>query len=313
MTTAPIGAASDPTAGRSAHPGSARESRERIRWWRVLPAATFHAGCLGVIWFGWSPVAVAAAAALYLVRMFAITGFYHRYFSHRTFRTSRPVQFLFAWIGASSAQRGPIWWAAHHREHHRHSDEPTDIHSPRHKGLLWSHMGWFFTDAGMATRSEGVPDLLRYPELRWLERWHILAPLSLAAAMFGLGAWLGPAWGTSGAQMLAWFCVSTTLVHHATFTINSISHVVGRRRYDTGDDSRNSLALAILTLGEGWHNNHHFHPGSTRQGFFWWEIDMAYYTLWLMSKVGLVWDLRAPSTRVYDSPARLDRRSKRAA
>ncbi len=306
MTTAPVIARSLPGAGESG-----RASPDRFRWWRVLPAATFHVGCLGVIWLGWSPVAVVAAALLYVARMFAITAFYHRYFSHRTFRTGRVVQFAFAWLGATSAQRGPIWWAAHHRDHHRHSDEPCDIHSPRHRGVLWSHMGWFFTDEGIDTPESSVPDLLKYPELRWLERWHMLAPVSLALLMFVFGAVLesvAPGWGTDRWQMLAWFCVSTTVLHHATFTINSISHVIGRRRYDTGDDSRNNWLLAILTLGEGWHNNHHFHPGSTRQGFFWWEIDLAYYGLWVMSRLGLVRDLRAPGARVYASSARLDRR-----
>lgn len=275
---------------------------DRIRWRRAIPNACIHLGCLGVIWVGWSPAAVAVAALLYLARMFAITAFYHRYFSHRTFRTTRVAHFLFGLLAASGAQRGPIWWAAHHRDHHRESDRPPDLHSPVQRGVLWSHMGWFLSDAGVSTRAGAVPDLLKMPELRWLDRWHMAPVLALAAGTFALGEALrilAPSWGTGGAQMLVWgFSISTTTLHHATFTINSIAHRVGRRRFETRDDSRNNLLLALLTLGEGWHNNHHYHPGSTRQGFFWWEIDMAYYGLWLLERLGVVWDLRPVPPRV---------------
>jgi len=276
--------------------------QDRIRWRRAIPNATIHLGCLGVIWVGWSPAAVAVAALLYLARMFAITAFYHRYFSHRTFRTTRAAHFLFGLLGASGAQRGPIWWAAHHRDHHRQSDRPPDLHSPVQRGVLWSHMGWFLSDAGVSTRAGAVPDLLKLPELRWLDRWHMAPVLALAAGTFALGEALRvltPSWGASGAQMLVWgFFISTTALHHATFTINSIAHRVGRRRFETRDGSRNNLLLALLTLGEGWHNNHHYHPGSTRQGFVWWEIDMAYYGLWLLERLGVVWDLRPVPSRV---------------
>jgi stearoyl-CoA desaturase (delta-9 desaturase) len=236
------------------------------------------------------------AAALYVVRMFALTGFYHRYFSHRTFQTSRPVQFVFAAIGASCVQRGPLWWAAHHRHHHRVTDTPADPHSPRVHGFLWSHVGWFLTPRNFRTDLARVPDLAKYPELRWLDRFDIAVPVVLAVAMFGLGVLLqhaAPQLGTSGGQMLAWgFFVSTVVLFHATVTINSLAHRYGKRRFNTKDDSRNNLWLALLTFGEGWHNNHHFFPGSSRQGFRWWEVDVTWYGLKLMSMLGLVRGLK---------------------
>lgn len=268
----------------------------RIDWVRALPFIALHLGCLAVVWVGVSPVAVAVAVALYAVRMFAITGFYHRYFSHRAFRTSRVVQAVFAAIGAASAQRGPLWWVAHHRHHHRHADTAADPHSPGVRGFLWSHVGWFLTEEAFATDHGRVQDLLRYPELRWLDRYDVVAPAVLAALLFGLGAGLerlAPQLGTSGPQMLVWgFFVSTVALFHATVTINSLAHRFGRRRFHTRDDSRNNPWLALLTFGEGWHNNHHFYPGSARQGFRWYEVDLTWYGLRLMQALGLVWDLR---------------------
>ncbi|NYZ61717.1 acyl-CoA desaturase [Luteimonas deserti] len=268
----------------------------RVDWVRALPFLLMHLACLAVVWVGWSPVAVAVAVALYAVRMFAITGFYHRYFSHRTFRTSRAVQFIAAVVGASCVQRGPLWWAAHHRNHHRHTETALDPHSPRVHGFWRSHMGWFLTREGFRTDLSRVPDLARYPELRWLDRYDTLVPVVLAAGLYGFGALLArvaPGLGTSGGQMLVWgFFVSTTVLFHATVTINSLAHRFGSRRFETADDSRNNLWLALLTFGEGWHNNHHFFPGTVRQGFRWWEIDLTWYGLMLMRWCGLVRDLK---------------------
>jgi len=273
------------------------EGREdRIDWLRAAPFVAMHLACLAVIGVGVSPVALGVAGALYALRMFALTGFYHRYFSHRTFQTSRAVQFVFALIGASCVQRGPLWWAAHHRQHHRVTDTPADPHSPRVHGFLWSHVGWFLTPRNFRTDLTRVPDLAKYPELRWLDRFDIAVPLLLAVAMYGLGALLqqvAPQLGTSGGQMLVWgFFVSTVVLFHATVTINSLAHRFGRRRYATKDDSRNNLWLALLTFGEGWHNNHHFFPGSSRQGFRWWEVDVTWYGLKLMAMLGLVRGLK---------------------
>ena len=269
---------------------------DRIDWLRAFPFIAMHVACLAVFWVGVSPIAVAVAVALYAVRMFAITGFYHRYFSHRTFRTSRPVQFIAALVGAACVQRGPLWWAAHHRNHHRHADTHLDPHSPGVYGFLWSHVGWFLTPRGFRTHWERIPDLAKYPELRWLDRFDLVVPVALAAALFGLGALLervAPQLGTSAGQMLVWgFFISTTVLFHATVTINSLAHRFGKRRFETRDDSRNNLWLALITFGEGWHNNHHFFPGSARQGFRWWEIDLTYYGLRLMALFGLVRDLK---------------------
>lgn len=269
---------------------------DRVDWLRAVPFVLLHLGCLGVFWVGASPVAVTAAAVLYAIRMFALTGFYHRYFAHRTFQVSRTVQFAFAVLGASSVQRGPLWWAAHHRNHHRHADTARDPHAPGVYGLLWSHMGWFLTPRAFRTDLARVPDFARYPELRWLDRFDTAVPALLAVGLYGLGAALqraAPSWHTSGAQMLVWgFFISTVVLFHATVTINSLAHRFGSRRFDTRDGSRNNVWLALLTFGEGWHNNHHFFPGTARQGFCWWEIDLTWYGLRLLAALGLVRDLK---------------------
>lgn len=282
-----------------------RSPGNRIDWLRALPFVLLHVACFGVIWVGWSPFAVQFAVLLYVVRMFAITGFYHRYFSHKAFKTSRPVQFLFAVLGASAVQRGPLWWASMHRHHHIHSDRLEDAHSPVQHGLFWSHLGWFLSDTHFATRSERVQDLSRFPELRFLDRFDILAPVLLAAGIYGLGECLAAyrsALATDGLQLLVWgFAISTVALYHATFSVNSLAHHWGTRRYPTSDHSRNNVLITLLTLGEGWHNNHHHYPGSARQGFFGWEIDMTYYGLKLLEYFGLIRELRLVPDPIRDA------------
>jgi stearoyl-CoA desaturase (delta-9 desaturase) len=282
-------------ATRSPEPVPSQESN-RPDWARMIPFLAMHAVCLAVIWVGFSWVAFAVTVTLYVVRMFAITGFYHRYFAHRTFKTSRVGQFIFGILGASAVQRGPIWWAAHHRHHHVHSDKVEDVHSPVQHGFLWSHMGWFMSSRHFVADLSRVKDLLKYPELRFLDRFDIAIPTLLGVGVFLFGVLLkhvAPALGTNGWQMLVWgFFISTVLVYHGTYTINSLSHVFGRQRYKTGDASRNNVWLAIITLGEGWHNNHHHYPASVRQGFYWWEFDITFYMLKLMAFFGLIWDLK---------------------
>jgi stearoyl-CoA desaturase (Delta-9 desaturase) len=269
---------------------------DRIDWIRGLPFFGIHALCLGAVWTGVSTAALVVAAALYVARVFALTAFYHRYFSHRTFRTSRAFQFVMAAWGSLAVQRGAIWWAAHHRHHHRHAEEVPDLHSPVRHGFWRSHVGWFLTTEGFRTQSRYVRDWLRYPELRWLDRYDWIVPAALFAGLWLLGALLerrAPSLGTSAAQMVVWgFGISTVAVSHVTYTINSLAHRFGRRRFRTTDDSRNNALLALLTMGEGWHNNHHHYPASARQGFYWWEIDLTYYGLLVMSWLGLIWDLR---------------------
>jgi stearoyl-CoA desaturase (delta-9 desaturase) len=262
---------------------------KRVDWVRVLPFMAMHAMCLGVFWVGWQASAVAVAAGLYVVRMFAITGFYHRYFSHRTFRTGRVTQFFFALLGASATQRGPLWWSAHHRKHHRHSDTELDVHSPRQHGFWWSHMGWITSAENFPTDMHEVRDLARYPELRWLDRYDVVVPILLATTLILVGGWPFLIWG---------YFVSTVALFHGTSLINSLAHRVGSRRYQTDDDSGNSLVLALITLGEGWHNNHHRYPGAARQGFFWWEIDLTYYGLVVLQWLGVIRGLRPVPARV---------------
>lgn len=280
------------------------EDDSAIDWLRILPFVALHLACLSVLWVGVSGTAIVVCLLSYLLRMFAVTAFYHRYFSHRTFRASRPVQFIFALIGAAATQRGPLWWAAHHRHHHKHADTGDDPHAPRH-GFLWSHMGWFLSRKHFATRSEQVPDLMRYPELRWLDRFDLVVPVAYAAGLFALGVALerwAPGLGTNGWQLVVWgYFISTVALIHVTLTINSLAHLWGSRRYDTRDDSRNNALLALLTLGEGWHNNHHHFPGAARQGFYWWEIDISWYVLKMMSWCGLVHDLKPVPQRVRDA------------
>lgn len=280
-------------------------SERKVAWLRVLPFLALHVACLAVFWVGYSPAALLAMLAAYALRMFAITGFYHRYFSHKTFRTHPWMETAFAFIGASSAQRGPLWWASHHRRHHRHSDTELDLHSPRH-GFWRSHMAWFLGQDAFATDYGLIRDFANRPALRWLNRFDAVAPASLALAMYLLGAALerwAPTLGTSGPQMLVWgFVLSTVLLFHVTVSINSLAHVWGSRRYDTADDSRNNPLLAVLTFGEGWHNNHHHYPNSVRQGFFWWELDLTYIGLRVLQAVGLAWDLK-PVPRHVREPA----------
>ena len=268
-----------------------------IQWFAVIPFLGVHLMALGIFWVGWSWIAIAVCLGLYWLRMFAITGFYHRYLSHRSYKTTRWFQFLFAVLGNASAQKGPLWWAAHHRFHHQYSDQNLDVHSPTKRGFIYSHVGWIFDRRNAKTQLKLVPDLSRFPELRALDRFDVLIPILFGTATFGLGVlleWRFPSLGTSGSQMLIWgFFVSTVLLAHSTFTINSLSHLFGGRRYETTDTSRNNLFLALITMGEGWHNNHHYYPTSARQGFYWWEVDLTYYGLWFLSKLGLIWDLKA--------------------
>jgi stearoyl-CoA desaturase (delta-9 desaturase) len=278
---------------------------DRVDWVRVVPFMSLHLACLLVIWVGWSPVAVGTAIGLYVVRMLTITGVYHRYFSHRAYKMSRFWQFVGALVAATSAQRGPIWWAGHHRHHHRYADRSEDIHSPVQKGFLWSHVLWILTPRYFATNKALAKDWMKYPELMLLNRFSIVPPLGLLVLLIVVGELLPiyvPSAGTSGLQMGVWgFCISTVVLFHATATINSLDHLIGRRRYDTGDHSRNNWVLALITFGEGWHNNHHHYPIAARQGFYWWEIDVTYYMLVLLSWLGIVHSLTPLSPQKRDS------------
>jgi len=275
-----------------------------------------HLVCIYAFWTGFSYIALLTCIFLYVVRMFGITAGYHRYFSHRSYKTSRAFQFILGLIGCSSAQKGPIWWASHHRHHHQHSDTEDDIHSPVVSGILYSHVGWVMDGQYSDTLNQKVKDLLKFPELRYLDRFHFLPPILLAVGTFYFGNILNyyfPSLGTSGMQMLIWgFFISTVLLYHGTFTINSLSHLIGKRRFNTKDDSRNNWFLAIITLGEGWHNNHHRYPGSERQGLYKREFDISHYILRVLSWFKIVWDLRFYPDRIVKEAQRLDQDSKLA-
>ncbi|MEO8845177.1 MAG: acyl-CoA desaturase [Kofleriaceae bacterium] len=248
-----------------------------IPFWGVHLLAIVGIAILGLSWTG-----VALCAALYLPRMWFVTGAYHRYFSHRAYKTSRWFQFLLALGAASTAQKGPLWWAAHHRVHHKLSDQPGDLHSVIQSGFWWSHMGWILSRDLEETDYSRIKDFSKYPELRWLDKYWVVPPIAVGTITFLLGGFFALVWGFAVAQVLCW---------HGTFTINSLSHIWGGRRYKTEDDSRNNPVLAAITLGEGWHNNHHHYQVSARNGFFWWEYDVTYYGLKALAFVGLVWDL----------------------
>jgi stearoyl-CoA desaturase (delta-9 desaturase) len=266
----------------------AAPSHERYLLTTTIPFILAHVACFAAIWTGVSVTDVALCAGLYAARMFGVTGGYHRYFSHKTYKTSRVMAFILGFLAQSSAQRGILWWAGTHRHHHRYSDGPEDVHSPVRRSFVYSHVGWIFSERYDQTDLTLVPDLAKYPELLWLER-HPYLP----AILTGFVVWLLAGW--SG--LVVGFLWSTVMCWHATFAINSLAHVHGSRRYVTGDQSRNNWWLALLTMGEGWHNNHHHYQGSVRQGFRWYEIDLSYYVLRAMSAVGLVWDLRVPPER----------------
>jgi stearoyl-CoA desaturase (Delta-9 desaturase) len=254
-----------------------------------------HATVLLVLWVPWTWWLLALAVGSYLLRMWAITAGYHRYFSHRAFKTSRAFQFLLGLLGTMAMQNGPLWWSSWHRRHHRYSDTPNDAHSPIQGGFWHAHIGWFLDGSHDRPNLANVRDLARYPELRFLDRHKWLPLIVYAGAMYGIAGFAGVVWG---------FFVSTIACLQATMCINSLAHVWGTRRFDTPDSSRNNALLALLTLGEGWHNNHHHDMNSARQGLRWWELDVTYASLWLLEKVGLIWDLRRPAER---APRRRDR------
>jgi len=280
----------------AASEASAPPASERIEWLQSLPFIGVHlAGIAGVIYYGFSWWGLSLAVALYFIRMFGLTAGFHRYFSHRSYKTSRVFQFVLAVLGSLCAQKDPLWWAAHHRMHHKYSDTERDPHSARTRGVYWSHMGWFLVGGSTATRWDKVQDLAKYPELRLLNR----LPLAMVL-LLGVVLWLAGGW-----EAVSWGLLSTAVLWHGTFTVNSLAHKMGSRRFETPDDSRNNLFIALITLGEGWHNNHHHYQRSERQGFYWWEIDITHYVLKLLERAGIVWALHEPPANIL-AMARVD-------
>ena len=271
------------------------ELQSKIEWFRCLPFIIIHIAALGVFLVPFTWFCLALALTSYLVRMFAITAFYHRYFSHRAFETSRTIQFIGAFVACSAGQRGPLWWAAHHRRHHRHSDTDKDLHSPHSKSFLFSHMFWFMTEYALPTYTKEIPDLRKFPELVFLNRfdWIPVVALAIFSYLMGESPWAAAHFSATGWQWFFWgFLIPTVALYHGTFCVNSLTHLFGKRRFETKDHSRNNSLVSLLTLGEGWHNNHHFFPGSARQGFRKREFDPTFYMLKALSWIGLVRDLR---------------------
>ena len=287
---------SDPIA---AQPTAPIVEHTDIMYPSAIPFVLVHLACVAALWTGVTYDALVLCFLLYWLRIFAIGAGYHRYFSHRAYRTSRAFQFALAVLSQSTAQKSVLWWASKHRHHHLHSDTETDVHSPRHQGFVYSHLGWIFSRKNDVADLVKVADFARYPELMWLHKHELVPPAVLALLSVLIAGWSG---------LVVGFFWSTVLVYHATFCINSLAHVRGRRRYVTGDNSRNNWLLALFTMGEGWHNNHHAYQSSVRQGFRWWEIDATFYLLKALSWTGLVWDLKTPPAAVRLNEYRLGSR-----
>ena len=253
----------------------------------MVPFLVIHALVLLVLVVPFHPALLLWLLGSYYLRMFAVTGGYHRYFSHRSYKLNRFWQFAIAFLAQTSGQKGVLWWAAHHRDHHLHSDRKSDLHSPVHEGFWWSHLGWILSDEYDDYDPRRISDFNKYPELRFLNRFHLLPTVIYGAAIWAIGGWPAFVWG---------FIAATVLLYHGTFLINSLSHIWGSRRFATPDESRNNFVLALVTLGEGWHNNHHHYMSSVRQGIRWWEIDVTYYVLVVLSWVGITRDLRPFTT-----------------
>ena len=278
---------------------SSNSSVDDIIYPSAIPFVLVHLACLAAIWTGVTWQAIEICVVLYWLRIFAIGAGYHRYFSHRAYATSRLFQFVLAFLSQSTAQKSVLWWSAKHRHHHLHSDTEQDVHSPRHMGFIYSHVGWIFARRHSDVDFAKIADLARYPELMWLHRLELLPAISVAVLCLLIDGWPG---------LVVGFLWSTVLVYHATFCINSLAHVRGTKRYVTGDDSRNNWVLAFFTMGEGWHNNHHAYQSSDRQGFRWWEIDLTYFILYALSRLGIVWDLKTPPEKVLRNEQRLGSR-----
>jgi stearoyl-CoA desaturase (delta-9 desaturase) len=269
-------------------------------WVKSIPFFALHVGCVSVFFTSIHLVDWIMCGTFFFIRMFGITGGYHRYFAHRSYKTSRPFQFVMAWLGCSALQKGPLWWAGHHRLHHRYSDTEDDVHSPITKTIWDAHVGWIISPDNDPTHWHVLKDWTKFTELLWLNNWHWVPGLLLGVMTFFISLMFGGAgWG----GLAVGWVLSTVLLYHCTFSINSVAHLVGSRRYETTDRSRNNFWLALITMGEGWHNNHHHYQNAARQGFFWWEIDGSYYVLKMLSWIGLVWDLKEPPKEVLEPTA----------
>jgi stearoyl-CoA desaturase (delta-9 desaturase) len=264
-----------------------------------------HLGALGVFFVPFTPGLAVAAAVGYFVRVFAWEGGSHRYFAHKAFKTSRAFQCVLALLSAAAGVRGPLWWATHHRLHHRKADTPEDPNTPLYRGFWYAYVGWLFEKKNADSDLDSAPDLACYPELVFINRFHYFAPLVLLVLIYLVGQH-STLFGASGLGLsaVAWvFFLSTALSMQALFSVGSLGHgiqpgLLNHRRFDTRDTSTNLGLMSILTMGASWHNNHHRCAVAARSGFYWWQVDLTYRVLQVMSLVGLVWDLRQPPERI---------------
>ncbi len=267
-----------------------------------IPLIIMHASCLFVFFIPFKIELLIPFGIIYCLNVFTLTAGFHRYFSHNSFKTSRSFQFILAFLGTMAAQKDPLWWASHHRLHHAHADTELDPHSAKLKGFWWSHIGWVMKNNACETRFDKINDFKKFPELLWLNKYAFLPPIFLALILFVIGSLIGyysPESNISGFQYLIYgFVLSTVAVYHVTFSINSVAHKFGKKRFKNKDESVNNWFLALLAGGEGWHNNHHRYAVCARQGFKWWEIDTTYYILKLLELFKIVWDVREPPKSV---------------
>ncbi len=265
---------------------AAAAKKTGLRWTSIVWIAGLHAGVLlAPFTFTWSGLVV--FGILYVVTGLGVTLGYHRLLTHRSFTTPKWVEYALTLCGVLANEGGPLSWVAGHRKHHRYSDRDGDPHSPN-KGFWWAQVGWWthrdpvLDDPVLGIQN--VKDLTRDPVHRFLERWQILPPLALAASLYALGEW----WGGVGLSWVVWgIFVRTVSVFHATWLVNSAAHIWGYRNFETKDRSTNLWWVALLTFGEGWHNNHHAHQRSARHGLRWWEVDPTYLCVRLLGVVGL--------------------------
>jgi len=229
----------------------------------------------------------------HFLRAIGLTLAFHRYYAHRSFQMNRVARFVWTLIGTAAMQKGPLWWAGHHVNHHRFADREGDPHSPAVSGFYYAHIGWFLNDARhdrLEPNNPVVRDFSKAPEIAFLDRYFFVPPLLLAVALFAGG----------GLPLLIWgFCLPTTTLAHATFAINTVNHLFGSRRFDTRDESRNNVFTALFAAGEGWHNNHHRYQRAARNGFYWWELDPTWYVIRAMAAVGLAWNVQGVPDRIY--------------
>jgi stearoyl-CoA desaturase (Delta-9 desaturase) len=253
--------------------------------------------------FRWAFIGLWAGS--HFVRALGLTLIFHRYLAHRAFKMSRAARFVWAFIATAAMQKGPLWWAGHHVNHHRFADRDGDPHSPMVSGFYYAHIGWFLNDTKY-DRVEGTNPVIRdfsgVAEIAWLEKYFFVPPLALAVALFLFGGLPWLVWG---------FCLPTMTLSHATFAINTVNHMFGSRRFETVDESRNNLVTAVFAVGEGWHNNHHRYQRAARNGFYWWEFDPTWYVIRAMAAVGLVWDIQRVPKRIYEEARAV--KAKRAA